>query len=132
MWFRRTISPRAPERQGPRKEKSMSNHDIDALMRKAFNLPAPPRPALPKDAEKDVVQDVMKDVMKDVHSHIVVPGDAPGLDVPLLLSDELLDTLVAAGPSVQLVQPIQPIQPVEQTSGIPSAAPGSANKKNWP
>ena len=99
----------------------MSKHDIDALMRKAFNLPAPPRPALPKDAEKDV--------MKDVRKPLVVLGDAPGLDGPLLLSDDLLDTLAAAGPSVQLVQPIQPVEP---TSGIPSAAPGSANKKNWP
>lgn len=34
----------------------MAKEDIDALMARAFNLPAPPRPAWPREGEKPAVE----------------------------------------------------------------------------
>ncbi len=98
----------------------MSNIDIDALMSRAFNLPAPPRPVLPKHGEAGSESATTQ---ANAGGNLVVLGDTPSMDGPRLLSDDDLETLAAAG---------QPGLLGQQGQGPPLADAVSPNRKNRP
>lgn len=109
--------------------------DVDALMRRAFTLPPPPRPTLPQHEPADAPMDTPIDApMRTPADVATVTPTAASPDSSsdnsssvCLLADDALDALAAAGPSLAQAFPqSQPEHKAGAGSGPVFPLPGAS------